>query len=299
MIRPIRTLSAFGLAITAAALTVSPASACSDHTKPIAVGGVDGFASLANPANSAILRKSCKVSLYIHDYIWTRLKHGNTTRQKILNVFKGTGPAMLELGASANASAYFGTYYKQTYLARGVIAHIANINGAGGLTLPQWRAYVAGGRADGLKILAPVFAPNVNQLWHHGKIDRHVWDQNKRRALIGGGIAIDAPPSFFFWYTPDYRHFIVHEIQWANQNHLRSILIISPNTARRRFLSDTQLMVAYLRKRNAIPTNYVVENYDPLPWPKNFLNLVGSETSPYSVTGVALWMTTLFPNQPA
>ena len=51
-------------------MPVSAAWACSDQTKPIAVGGVDGFQSFANPANTAILRASCKVSLYIHDYIW-------------------------------------------------------------------------------------------------------------------------------------------------------------------------------------------------------------------------------------
>ncbi|MDD2878779.1 MAG: hypothetical protein PHT60_08455 [Acidiphilium sp.] len=278
-------------------LAASPASACSNHTKPIAVGGVDGFASLANPANTAILRSSCKVSLYIHGYIWTRLKKGSNIRHKILKVFKGTGPAMVELGASPNTAAFFGTYYEQNFRARGVIAHIATINGADGLTLPQWKNYVTAGKSEGLKIIAPDFAPNVDQDWHNGTIDRHLWNQNKRRALIGGALAIDAPPSFFFWYTPNYRHFIVHEIQWANQNHLRSILIISPNTARRRFLSDTQQMIAYLTRQNANPTNYVVENYESLPWPKSFINLVGSETSRYSITGVALWLTTLFPKQ--
>lgn len=271
---------------------------CSDHTKPIAVGGVDGFQSFANPANTAILRASCKVSLYIHDYIWTRLPGGDVTRRAILAAFKGTGPAVVELGASPDAKSYFGSYYRKTYLAMGVVAHVANVNGARHLSMAQWKAYVGGARADGLKIVAPVFAPNVNRMWHDGVIDAHVWGAIKARALIGGGLTVDAPPSFFFWYTPAYRRFIVHEIRWTKRNKLLSTLIISPNTARHRFLADTQSMIGYLKARDALPDHYVVENYEPLPVPKHFINLVGSEANGDSVAGIALWMTTLFSARP-
>jgi hypothetical protein len=278
------------------------AFACSDHTKPIAVGSVDGFQSLANPTNTAALRDSCKVSLYLHTYIWSRLNNG--MRRKIFSVFKGTGPEMLELNETPRPERLFGSYYQNNYRDLGVVAHIASVNGPNRLSLPQWKAYVHAARADGVRIVAPDFAPNTSQEWHNGQVGLHVWNQSKRRALIGGDLAIDAPPAFFlrntfFRSAHAYQHFIVHEIHWANRHHLPSILILSPNIAGRRFLSDTQLMIAYLKRHNAIPTHYVVENYFPLPWPKDFINLVGSENNPNSVTGVALWMTRLIPNPPA
>lgn len=281
--------------IALASLLAPAAHACVPTTKPIAVGGVDGFASLANPANTTILRASCEISLYIHDYIWTRLPPGHGTRRKILQIFKTTGPAVLELGASPDAAAYFGPYYRHNYTAHRVVAHIANINGAENLTLPQWKAYVAAARTDGLKILALDWAPNGPIFWHHGKIDRKIWNRIKHRAAIGGGLTVDAPPSFFFSYTPDYRRFVVHEIQWTKAHHLLSTLIISPNVAGIRFLADTQQMIAYLKARHALPDHYIVENYAPLPVPKHLINLVGAETDSRSITGVALWLLTTLP----
>jgi hypothetical protein len=292
----------FSLVLLILGISTQIAFGCPGHTKPIAVGGIDGYQSLANPANTTALRNSCKASLYIHTYIWSRLKNG--MRRKILAVFKGTGPEMLELNETPRPENLFGSYYKNNYLDLGVVAHIATVNGPNRLSLPQWKAYVQAARADGLRIVAPDFAPNIGQDWHNDKVDLHVWNQSKRRALIGGGLAIDAPPAFFlrdtlFRSAHAYQHFIVHEIHWTNRHHLPSILIISPNIAGRRFLFDTQSMIAYLKRHNAIPTNYVVENYFPLPWPKHFVNLVGSENDPNSVTGVALWMTRLIPSQSA
>ncbi len=285
----------FPVVLLSLTLPTLTAQACSDRTKPIAVGGVFGFRSLMVPKHSVILRNSCKVSLYIHDYIWDRIKGGNATRRAILRVFRGTGPAVVELPVWWNGPGYFNGYYRSHYLDLGVVAHQANVNGSLKVTLAQWHSYVSGARGVGFKVVAPVFAPNVAANWHGDQVDPALWDRIKARAMVGGGLTVDAPPAFFFWYTPAYRRFVVHEIRWTDQHHLVASLIVSPHTSGPRFLADTQKMIAYLRLRHALPDRYDVENYGEFGNPKKFLNFVGSETSGDTVAGVALWMTTILP----
>lgn len=292
MIRYLRCWALVGLLC---AMMPLAAQACSGRTKPIAVGGVFGFRSLMVPKHSVILRKSCKVSLYIHDYIWTRIKGGDATRRAILRVFRGTGAAVVELPIWSNGPIFFNGYYRNYYLKFGVVAHQANVNGSLKVTLAQWRSYVSGARAVGFKVVAPVFAPNVAANWQGNRVDPALWGRIKARATVGGGLTVDAPPAFFFWYTPAYRQFIVHEIRWSMQHHLVASLIISPHTSGPRFLADTQRMIAYLRLHHALPDRYDVENYNELSNPKTYVNLVGSETNGDTVAGVALWLTTIIP----
>jgi hypothetical protein len=167
------------------------------------------------PEHSVILRNSCKVSLYIHDYIWTRIKGGDATRRAILGMFRGTGTAVVELPIWSNGPVFFQGYYRHHYLDLGVVAHQANVNGSLKVTLAQWRSYVSGARAVGFTVVAPVFAPNVAANWHGAHVNPALWRRIKARALLGGGLTVDAPPAFFFWYTPAYRRFVIHEIRWT------------------------------------------------------------------------------------
>ncbi|OYV70499.1 MAG: hypothetical protein B7Z67_04520 [Acidiphilium sp. 21-60-14] len=267
----------FPVVLLSLMLPTLTAQACSDRTKPIAVGGVFGFRSLMVPKHSVILRNSCKVSLYIHDYIWDRIKGGNATRRAILRVFRGTGPAVVELPVWWNGPGYFNGYYRSHYLDLGVVAHQANVNGSLKVTLAQWHSYVSGARGVGFKVVAPVFAPNVAANWHGDQVDPALWDRIKARAMVGGGLTVDAPPAFFFWYTPAYRRFVVHEIRWGKRHNLLVTLIISPDVAGANFLIVTEKMISYLQSHRALANRFVVENYEIPVGVKNYVNVVGSE----------------------
>lgn len=263
------------------------AAACGVAPRNVAVGGVDGFEAFANPANSRALRANCHIRLYIHDYIWTRLKGGDATRLAILHAFAGTGPAALELGASIDADDYWNNRYVRLYTDLGVRADMASVNGADGLTAPQWRAYVDAGRAHGVKIIAPVFSPNTGG-WKQGNFANPIWNDIKAKALYGGGLTIDAPPYFFFWYAPAYRRFVEDEVRWAKANHLMSTWIISPDSSGPHFLSDTQKLLKRLKADRATPASFIVENYLPLPYKPGYLNVVGNDTQLNSVANVGL-----------
>jgi hypothetical protein len=253
----------------------------------IAIGGTAGFDEFADPGKTCRLRATHRVRLYIHDYIWTR--SSKQTDQNILKVFEGTGPHVVEIGATRDPDKFWNYYYKDKYLSCGVKADQAHVNGVGRLSAHQWNMFVAGGKAAGLKVIAPVFAPNSGQ-WKNAPFKDAKWNIIRAEAISGRGLTVDSPPNIFLSAEPGYREFIEEEIRWAKSKNLQSTFIISPNVSGKDFRKDTIELIKKLEADHALPDFYVVENYRPLPIDPNYLNWIGDEKNPISINGVALWL---------
>jgi hypothetical protein len=264
------------------------AAACGSGETDIAVGGTVGFAEMADPNNTTRLRATCRAGLYIHDYIWGRLPN-DQAREAILKVFHGTGPEVVEIGATTHIGQYWNQYYTNRFIRLGVKADQAEVDGVYRLTVPEWKLFVDGGRAVGIKVIAPIFSPNGGE-WKNAPFDDAKWDDVRTEARYGGGISIDSPPNFFLASQPGYQAFVEDELRWARSSGLQATLIISPNTSGTQFEADTIAAIKKLTADHALPTFYVVENYRPLPVAPGYLNAIGSEDNPISINGVALWV---------
>ncbi|WP_234744993.1 hypothetical protein [Burkholderia sp. WTPI3] len=255
----------------------------------IAVGGVDGFEALADPSNSAALRSTGRVSLYIHKYIWDNTNPD--LHKTVGSVFDGTGPAVIEVGETSLPQVYWSKLNEQ-FKSAGIFPGAAYVNAPkvmqSSLTLPKWKSYVDVARSYGVKIVAPVRTPNMNE-WETSNFSDGKWDSVREMAKYGGGLVVDSPPYYFLARPEGYRKFVEDEIIWAKEQGIQAILIISPPYNGGDFLKPTEQMIALLRKDGALPTNYVVENYRSKP-PVGFKNVIGSERDPMTVLGVAMWL---------
>jgi hypothetical protein len=82
---------------------------------------------------------------------------------------------------------------------------------------------------------------------------------------------------------------------------LRTTVILSPHFDGPEFLANTQALVRRLARDGALPTEWVVENYDHgrLGEASGEGNPVGSESEPNSVAGAALWVARNAPTFPS
>lgn len=163
--------------------------------------------------------------------------------------------------------------------------------------LSEWSTYVTGGRQDGVETVMPIFAPNGFIAQNHSS----EWDPNfldssyaglRQMAIEGGGLAIDAPPGYAEQLTAvptlysEYITFVEQEIEWADQQGLKSSLILCPYGDDATFSSDVKNFVGSLEAAGAIPAQFVVENYNT----GGSTLGIGSDTDPNSLAGVALWL---------
>ncbi len=252
-------------------------------TPRVTVGGVTGFSDLADPIASQQLRTSCNVGLYIHAEGWKPLDAG--TRTRILSNFKGSGPAVVELGYVNSPSGYFKNFYKPTFTDQGVQSDTALINGLCHDGTPGALAYTAVAKQYGLATVAVVFAPNSGQ-FRTSHFSDPQWDCVRAAARAGGALAIDAPPHVFFALKAPYQDFVMDEIRWARESGLKSFYIISPNGSGTRFGEEARQLLDVLNHSGVMPSNVVFETYDIQR--TDAANKVGEESQPDSVAGVAL-----------
>ncbi len=174
--------------------------------------------------------------------------------------------------------------------------------------LEAWRVYVNAARSVGIETVAPIVGPNRA---NEPKLGDHVFATNpyyaleRGEALYGKAIAFDVPPNFFLTggSGPGYQKFIVQAIQWGNQNHLRTTMLLSPypwpanslgqpDTFRQftnnTFSQDTQTFVSMLTQYSAIPSQWSVDNYED-PYPGDAPAVV-PESAPNTTTAVGLWL---------
>lgn len=101
------------------------------------------------------------------------------------------------------------------------------------------------------------------------------WASTREAILYGGGVSFDFPPGFALhfttaWYpifsqnAQTYINFVESQIKWATSEGLRSSVIISPQSnddSNGGLLAETKALVARLTADNALPTQFIVENY--------------------------------------
>jgi hypothetical protein len=184
-----------------------------------------------------------------------------------------------------------------------------------------WTVYVDGFRnlSNGaINNIYPVYAPNLKgkdasgnavDAWLEGGSGPNPFATGsfftdvREMAMYGGGITVDTPPQQFFHNIPvgadgqgqvEYQNIAKGEVAWANANNLHSIWIISPSTSGTNYNAISQQLVQSLEtnitgSQADIPSEYVVENYGTTASIENN-NPIGSESSPNTELGVALWL---------
>ncbi len=162
--------------------------------------------------------------------------------------------------------------------------------------LLSWEAYVANARSMGVLSLAPVWGDASFGSTTPGNFATSPWYQTIREAaLYSGGISFDLPPNYGFARGTAYLDNIVQQIQWATANGLRTSVIISPWDADGApgnyddtFLAATQRLVAFLKDADALPSQFIVENYDSDKSSNEF-----SASDPNSLNAVAEYLSTI------
>ena len=301
-------------------LTDAPAPA-GDRTalatdQQVLVGGLQGFADLDDPSSVSALLATGRAGLYMHQSDVFNAEDnwaipGLPTSDQlpgVLQTFAAEGgDAENELGFDArNETDIEGRAYSLNEQA-GYTSAFANVNldyqNGGGAALSPfssldglaiWDTRVDEARTMGIENLAPVLSPNTQFLLTPGWYSP-TYDVARQEALYGGGIAVDAPPEYFYTIGASwgvgaaYQQFTEQEIQWGNSQGIRTTYIVSDNSAEGSFLQDTQDLVAKLVQDGAVPSQWVVENYT-VPAPAGYQNTVGPETSPQTDAGIALWL---------
>lgn len=259
---------------------------CQKERNDIFVGGVTGFESLGNPENTQLLRKTCRVGLYVHGYIWTRTSAEE--HKSVLSVFKDT-EMEVELGLAGDANTWFEQGYKEKYINQGIQTKRAHVNGLDSEDrLDVWKKFVTIARSYGLETISPIFSPNSRQ-YLTASFSTSVWNFLREGATLGGALTTDSPPHYFLQQPEAYRQFVLEEISWAKRKGLRTTFIISPNNSGTKFLEDTQRTLDYLKNKNVMPDAWIVENYNANSNP-SYANRIGTESNAQNILGVALWL---------
>jgi hypothetical protein len=249
-------------------------------TNKVYFGGISGLDDVTNPANIAALVATGTAGLYMHeDAMGAAYEAGQLPA--IAAAMSGTVGGTIELGLVSDGVGFFAGWYAEVITANGFRPTEANVNAD--FTSPtftrDWTDFVDAAKASGLQTVAPVFSPNVGDLPADG------WDGAiTAGALLGGALAIDAPPAFFLARGAAYQTFVETEIQWAHQNNLHVNVILSPYQDDATFAADSTQFVSMLSQAGALPDDWSVENYS------NDAVQVGSDTQANSVAGVALWV---------
>ncbi len=220
---------------TPTASTDSHASTgCGRPRGQVTLGGVQGVDATANVQNTAQFR-ACGGSLYIHQVGWASLN--DQQKRQVVTNFAGTGPIHLEMAEPTDLAEEYGKYGISNI-------SVLTVNSPGCGVPPDddsvsvWTGWVDHYKTTnmGFKVARYNDTPNCPP---PGNLDwsAPVWDDSRSRAVVVGGVAIDALPSQFAQVLADhdaYKAFVKAEIASANANGLHSTIVISAELAERR-----------------------------------------------------------------
>ena len=262
-------------------------SSQSGSSTAVFIGGTVGFSDLGSSANTAALKSAGHVGLYMQESA-IEAAYSAGTLAAIASGMAGTGAgeAELNLQLASQVGGWFSSYWVTYFTNFGLFPTEVNsvIDFSSTTWIADFDATVVAARAHGITSIAPIFSPNAGNLSLTSFSTDPTYADIRAAAILGGGLTLDAPPAYFVQRGVDYQSFIYQEIQWAHQNSLRVTVIISPYNDDATFTSDTEDYVKMLDANNAIPSEWVVENYGG-----SALN-VGSASDPNSLAGNALWV---------
>ena len=278
-----------------AAGQVAPPSGATAPQHAVFIGGTGGnLFSLADPAVARPLQANGRIGLYQHANGIAGLTPDQ--RRALWTAWDlnehGQGDSVAEVGGGPSAGFVSAS--------GGVVPAWVNANDLGEDTGQSYTAgtgdvrpgtryldYVGPGDLARVKAAIDFYrsrgAANVAEVMSPNGPDRDVddrfesaayWANVRAVALYGGGLGIDAPPSYFFAREEAYRRMTAEMIVWAKAHGLRVSFIVSPYALQPdhaghsgpsgydpAFRQATQRLVAFLQERNALPTEWVVENY--------------------------------------
>jgi hypothetical protein len=308
------------LLIAGCATRALPACAAkADNT--IAIGGVSGFNSLTNKGAIRKILATGRVGYYLH-FSATNPKYFNLS--SLAPTFAGTGNGIVEvsLGGGFNV-AFWSTAWKR-FPAAGFhpAAAVVNLDNNPKPFTSSWdkladfKAFVDAGRSiGGVSLFAPIVSPNSSGgpcgpscdadtlAEAHPWADAY-WNEVRAAATYGGGLALDAPPAFYFGLPDEtqrraYQRFTQDAIAWATDKGLWVNFLVSPYFDYPNFLANAEKEYANLLAAKTLPSNWTILNYevcgDPFPNPclreksPAFGAPVGDEDTPNTVASVTLW----------
>lgn len=295
------------LLLLAALVPSTPARAGSP---PVLLGGTSNMTDMLTAANTDAFR-AAGGGLYAHQNGWVvnlqvageapNSTNSQNQRKAIVDLFRPNNVGHVEFayGTPSDWTNAYNAYYK----ANGLTADNASINFISGQddrpnssNYPASNAaafaYMDAMRGVGIPTVSIILSPNYNATDATDfKFDNARWNDAKTRAIYGGGWTSDAPPDYFFKRDQNYRDWVIAQTKWTNANGLKSTNIISPHGSGTNFFADSVKYVRYFEDQNAIPKQWVVENYayvgEP---PAGYVNRIGSEDDANNLAYTAKWL---------
>lgn len=288
----------------AAAFALSPAFIVA-ASPPVVLGGTSTMRDMLTPANTDAFR-AAGGGLYMHQNGWVEtLMEGSApnntasqnNRKAVWNQFKTSGPGHSEL--SFGDLAEWTNTYRAYYTNNGVVSDTISVNGLSmidedfGATVATSKQYIDAFKGkNGTQNVNIILSPNRTITQANVPFANAQWDNQRELARHGGGWTSDAPPVYFLYErNQTYRNWVIDQTKWTNANGLKSVNIISPRTSGANFFNHT---VEYVRKfveAEAIPQQWVVENYSHIGEPPaGYVNRIGSEDNVNELAYTAKWL---------
>lgn len=314
---------------------------CRTRDKDVFLGGNNSVSQLVDASRYANTVGTGRVSLYLSAFAVNNLiaygdalggPIGVSASQKIIANFASYAPGISEewydkygtpsLPASAHNDGGVGNtvngplWYSQIGFRPTIMMMNINTNGSDADNLAQFKTASADIKRGygSVKYVWPYINDYAGQ--HSNWTSDGYWAGRKQIIQYAGGVGIDVPVGIGY-QDPHWMPSIINEIQWANANGIRTVVLLTPfNTdpassqAGGQFSFDaafeahTKWFVAKLRAANALPSAWIVSNYSN--WGKNSdgtlrtSNMVGRDvdTIGQSVTAVARWVAENAPTSP-
>lgn len=256
------------------------------NSVPVYAGGVAGILSLSDPANSDVFR-AYGGGLYIHSYAWGSIL--DEERRKIISAFAGS-PIAVELGFGAGPG--WGIIFQQHYQNYGIQPRYITVNAFADKTTPtvsSWQEYMDMLRSHGVANSTKIYPTFEYQNYKVGSelIPLSMNPQLQELISVSGGVVFDTPPRYAFDREQNYRDWIVDAIHWTRSRGYNSIIIISPHNSGTNWESDTHEYINFLARFDALPAEFVSENYTSTEDP-SYPNVVGNEDTQFNTLGMGL-----------
>ena len=296
-------------------------------------GGITDIATDATLSNTALLRSTGDASIYMHavglatasDDSFTPPSEGVITvsnepfscLESILDAFSGCGPGLVELYITnvedvptSDWNEPIGNSPWQAEIEdSGWHPNEAtlNINEGSPSDLSDVLDMDAAAAQVGISLVLPIISPNFGV---YGDFSEDTyWTSDLSIAIESRGLAVDSPSNYFLLMGSLYQQTVESEIRTMNSLGLASAVILSPYDVSDNgipegtppqfwpdptFLSASEQVVQILADADAIPTQWIVENYGTPPQTQP----VGSDTTVNDINNVALWVAENAPTSP-
>ncbi len=251
-------------------------------------GGVAGILDLKNTGNSTNFR-GFGGGLYIHSWAWGKITPAD--RQAILKSFQGS-PIALEFGYNLG----WGAVFRDQYQIYGIDPKYITANAFDSNNIPSvdgWKDYIKMLRDSGVPNTTKIYPTFEYQNYHTGtellanKVSTNMVFQSL--ISISGGIVLDTPPGHALARENAYLEWVADAITWTKNHGYTAIVIVSPHFSGSSWALDTHTFINFLASRNAIPNEFVSENYAGDAWgDPNYPNVVGNENNINHTLGLGL-----------